>query len=682
MKWRGILAIGAALVLWTGLAARAEVKTVVERNEGEKATPAFKFKSVPLITKSDAAEKAKFEIVDGDQDPNGGDVDKLHDGKGPTEEDQPAENFFFTQNADGGRILIDLEKPIEIKQVNTYSWHTDTRAPQVFKLYGADGEAKGFDSKPKKDTDPEKAGWKLIANVDTRPKDGAPGGQYGVSISDSEGALGKYRYLLLDTHRTEADDPFGNTFYSEIDVVDKNSAVAENTPAPQGEGKQTLEFGGKYEVLIDYSQMPEFKDWVNEKLVPVVESWYPKIVAMLPSDGFEAPTKFSITFLKNGRGVAATGGTRITCAGGWFSQNLNGEAVGAILHEMVHVDQQYGRTRRAHPDAKVPGWLVEAIPDYIRWFLYEPQSHGADRVRNIDNAKYDSPYRVGANFLDFVTRKYDKELVPKLNRAIREGKYTDDVWKEYTGKSADELGEEWKAALKAGNGRALLAGAANAQDANQNVLTNAEKKEGWQLLFDGKTLDRWHTFHMQGTKPGWQIKDGTIACVDPHNAGDLCTDGKYDWFELQLDYNISVGGNSGILYHVTDKGGATWATGPEFQLEDNAKAADPIRCGWLYALYKPPVDEKTGKTLDATKPAGKWNHIRLLISPDKCEHEINGVKYFEYVLHSEDFNQRVEKSKFHTMPNFAKSDIGYIALQGDHGQVSFRNIKIRPIEKK
>ena len=215
-----------------------------------------------------------------------------------------------------------------------------------------------------------------------------------------------------------------------------------------------------------------------------------------------------------------------------------------------------------------------------------------------------------------------------------------------------------------------------------NALTDVEKAAGWQLLFDGEDLNGWHNFKREGVLPGWQVKDGALVCVDPHNAGDIVTAGKYDWFELQLDYNISEAGNSGIMFHVTDDGGAAWATGPEFQLEDNEKAADKIRCGWLYALYQPPLDPKTGKTLDATKPVGEWNHIRLLITPEKCEHDINGVKYFEYVLHSDDFNARVAKSKFYTMPGFAKYDLGYIALQGDHGQVSFRNIKIRPIDSK
>jgi len=150
----------------------------------------------------------------------------------------------------------------------------------------------------------------------------------------------------------------------------------------------------------------------------------------------------------------------------------------------------------------------------------------------------------------------------------------------------------------------------------QNTLTADETKAGWKLLFDGKTLDGWHNFKKEGVKPGWQVKDGNLVCVDPHNAGDIVTTEKFGAFELQLDFKMAEGANSGIIYHVTDEGGAVWATGPEIQLEDNAKAADPQRCGWLYGLYQPPIDEKTGKTLDATKPAGEWNHLRVVISPD------------------------------------------------------------------
>ena len=120
----------------------------------------------------------------------------------------------------------------------------------------------------------------------------------------------------------------------------------------------------------------------------------------------------------------------------------------------------------------------------------------------------------------------------------------------------------------------------------------------------------------------------------------------------------------------------------EIQIEDNAKAGDPQKCGWLYALYQPLNDPKTGQPIDATKPAGQWNHVRVIISPDKCEHYVNGVKYLEYVLGSDDFNKRVAASKFASMPGFAKSSTGSLALQGDHGQVSFRNIKVRSLESK
>jgi hypothetical protein len=385
-------------------------------------------------------------------------------------------------------------------------------------------------------------------------------------------------------------------------------------------------------------------------------------------------TNITATFRENmGRIPASAGGRGINCNIDWFRKNLKGEAVGSVVHEMVHVVQQYGRTRRNPNATRTPGWITEGIPDYIRWFLYEPETKGAE-IRNAARAKYDASYRVTGNFLNWATEKYDKDLVVKLNAAAREGKYNEDLWKNYTGKTVVELGDEWKK----GHEIRLAALA----EKNANTVTDEQKSAGWKLLFNGKDLDGWHNFKTNAIRPGWQAKDGTLACVDPKNAGDLCTDEQFEWFELQLEYNISEAGNSGIIFHATDQGRAVWATGPEVQLEDNAKAADPQRCGWLYGLYQPPDDPKTGKPLDATKPAGEWNHIRLLISPEKCEHTINGVKYFEYVLGSDDFKQRVAKSKFGRMPLFAKSTKGYIALQGDHGQVSFRNIKIRIIEPK
>ncbi len=172
--------------------------------------------------------------------------------------------------------------------------------------------------------------------------------------------------------------------------------------------------------------------------------------------------------------------------------------------------------------------------------------------------------------------------------------------------------------------------------------------------------------------------------MNPKNAGDLVTTDAYDWFELSLEYNISEAGNSGIMFHVTNDGGTIWATGPEIQLEDNQKATDPERCGWMYQLYKPEIDPKTNKPVDATKPVGEWNHIRIVLAPPpaKSEVDVNGVKYYDFVYNSDDFKARVAKSKFRKMPGFAKSDSGFIGLQGDHGSISFRNIKLRPISSK
>jgi Peptidase of plants and bacteria len=448
MKSRLLLVL-VTVFLAASLPLSAEIKPVVERNRGDDATPAFHFSHVPAPSQNDAATKAEFILVDGRKDRNGGDLDKLHDGKVPAEEDQPSENFFFNAGSEGGRLLIDLDRVIEVKQVNTYSWHPRERGPQFYKLYASDGRADNFSAQPKKRTDPLSCGWKFIANVDTRRAlpDAEPGGQYGVGVSNSEGPLGQYRYLLFDVSRTDDQDVFGHTFFSEIDVVDRSTppvAVA----VPKAVPPRTVEAeGGKYRLSIDTSAAPDLTEWADQELVPVLREWYPKIVKLLPSPGFEAPTRVTIRFREGMGGTpAATGGSRISCNAGWFRRNLKGEAKGAVVHEMVHVVQQYGRARRNNRNAtRTPGWLVEGIPDYIRWFLYEPETKGAEITRrNLARARYDGNYRITGNFLNWVTGKYDPEIVPKLNMAAREGRYQEDLWKEYTGKTVQELGAEWK----------------------------------------------------------------------------------------------------------------------------------------------------------------------------------------------------------------------------------------------
>jgi hypothetical protein len=219
----------------------------------------------------------------------------------------------------------------------------------------------------------------------------------------------------------------------------------------------------------------------------------------------------------------------------------------------------------------------------------------------------------------------------------------------------------------------LLASIAFAADAEPNKLTSEEEAAGWKLLFDGTSTKGWRNYKKTEAGPGWKVEDGALSRV-AGGAGDIVTDGKYDAFELSLDYKISKGGNSGLMFHVTEEGGAPWHSGPEIQVQDNKDGHDPQLSGWLYQLYKPEID--------ATKPAGEWNTLRVLITPEKCSVSMNGQPYYEFVKGSKDWDERVAKSKFANMASFGKAKSGHICLQ-DHGNpVSFRNIKIRPIEAK
>ncbi len=442
MRCFKLLTAGAAVVLLSA-SAQAEVKVAVECNRGDDATPQFKFKQVPSPVDKDAARDAKFTIVDGTADGNGADVSVTHDGKLPTEEDQPDRNFFFNQGEDGGRLQIDLGKATWVRQVNTYSWHPNTRGPQVYKLYAAAGGEKGFDAEPKKGTDPVKCGWKLIASVDTRGKD-ENGGQYGVSISDAAGPLGKYRYLLFDISQTESDDAFGNTFFSRINVIaaDAKKQAEPAAKVPAGRPVSQSPASAKYQITIDYKDAPELAGWVKNTLQPACDQWYPKIIAMLPSDNFTPPSKVSIVFTNSYRGVAATGGNHVSCSPAWFKRHTDDQ--GAVIHELAHVVQQYHGRRGGNRN---PGWLVEGIADYVRWFKYEPRPTGT-RPRNPDSASYTDSYRTTAGFLNYVVNKHDKQLVVKLNAAMRRGEYSPDLWKKSTGKSVDDLWTEYVATLK------------------------------------------------------------------------------------------------------------------------------------------------------------------------------------------------------------------------------------------
>ena len=129
---------------------------------------------------------------------------------------------------------------------------------------------------------------------------------------------------------------------------------------------------------------------------------------------------------------------------------MKGQAIGSLIHEAVHVVQDYGYGRNHNPDAtENPGYLVEGIADYIRWYKFEPQSKGAEiSERGLSRANYDKSYRVTANFLNWVTEKYNHDLVPQLNAAMRNGDYNTNIWTKTTGKTVEQLNAEWKESLK------------------------------------------------------------------------------------------------------------------------------------------------------------------------------------------------------------------------------------------
>lgn len=130
-----------------------------------------------------------------------------------------------------------------------------------------------------------------------------------------------------------------------------------------------------------------------------------------------------------------------------------------------------------------------------------------------------------------------------------------------------------------------------------NSLTEAEKTTGWKLLFDGKSTEGWRNFNKETVEPGWKIADGILTRAEK-GAGDIITKEMYAAFELSIEYRISTGGNSGLIYHVTEEGKTPWQNGPEIQIQDNVAGKDQQKAGWLYQLY--PADQ------DATKPAGEW----------------------------------------------------------------------------
>lgn len=201
-------------------------------------------------------------------------------------------------------------------------------------------------------------------------------------------------------------------------------------------------------------------------------------------------------------------------------------------------------------------------------------------------------------------------------------------------------------------------------------------EDGWITLFDGKSTDGWIKYSGGGpvTKP-WVVEDGALV-LTAGGGGDIATAEQFDDFELELEWKVTPGANSGIMYRVRGGDPAPYLSGPEYQILDDDKHADgrnpKTSAGSLYALIAP-----ENKRL---KPVGEWNATRIVLKGNHLEHWLNGEKVVETEMAGEAWDALVAGSKFNSWKQFAKSPRGHVVLQ-DHGdKVAYRNIRIRPIK--
>jgi hypothetical protein len=213
----------------------------------------------------------------------------------------------------------------------------------------------------------------------------------------------------------------------------------------------------------------------------------------------------------------------------------------------------------------------------------------------------------------------------------------------------------------------------------QNTLTAQEKKEGWKLLFDGKTMNGWRNFKSDKVNARWKVANGELYLDKAATEkGDIITNDEYKDFDFVYEWKISACGNSGVMFNVVEdaKFENTYNTGPEMQVLDNTCHPDAKiikhRAGDLYDLIS--------CSKETVKPAGEWNTARIVSKNAKMEFWLNGTKVVEFTMHTPEWDKLVAGSKFKTWPDFGKALKGHLALQ-DHGdEVWFRNLKIRELK--
>ena len=228
-------------------------------------------------------------------------------------------------------------------------------------------------------------------------------------------------------------------------------------------------------------------------------------------------------------------------------------------------------------------------------------------------------------------------------------------------------------------------GSKKSNDEKQEAQENQEA--AWQYLFDGTSIEGWRAYNGETMPPGWVIEEGTLTFdtearleADWKGGRDIIYAAEeFDNFELYLEWKIPAGGNSGVFYHIKEGYSSPYEVSPEYQLLDdlgweeinNATLQEWQKTAADYAMYTPDLEQKIVKT------AGEWNTTRIVFTPEKAEHWLNGKLVVTFVPWSHDWKERKAAGKWKDFPDYGKFKTGYIGLQDHDSPLWFKNIKIR-----
>lgn len=211
-----------------------------------------------------------------------------------------------------------------------------------------------------------------------------------------------------------------------------------------------------------------------------------------------------------------------------------------------------------------------------------------------------------------------------------------------------------------------------------NQLTEAQEKEGWKLLFNGRNMDGWRGYKNRENN-SWEVVDGTLHCKADSLAdkrADIITVDQYGDFELSFDWKVAPRDNSGVIYRATEEFDQAYLSGPEYQIIDDenypSKLTPTQTTGSNYDMHAAPADKKIN-------PPGEWNSGKIVANGNHVEHWLNGVKIIEYEINSPEWRKLKEGSKWKDAKGYGIAPKGHIDLQDHGGEVWFRNIMIRTL---